>query len=98
LDSSIYTPTTSIGIISTGEYKSPSNGSTYKRSIKAEFGLLTKSENETMEIPISYGKLTKVRVNKEEEPSLLNGKALIAQKNISEAATKIRGLFVGTNE
>jgi len=78
-------PTTYIKITSIGEYKSPSNGSTYKRTIEAEFGLFTDTitdgaGNTTSEIPISYGKLTKVRVNK--KPTLLFDKALIAQKNI----------------
>ncbi|MHB8064221.1 MAG: hypothetical protein ACYDG2_16590 [Ruminiclostridium sp.] len=76
--------TTSISITSTGVYKSPSNGSIYKRSIKAEFGLLTNTNATTHvpEIPISYGKLTKVRINKDIKPSILSEKALIAQKNI----------------
>jgi len=74
---------TSIKLTSTGEYKSPSNGSAYKRKIGAEFGLLTESKSGgTMEIPIPYGKLTKVRVNKDDKPSILKDKALIAQKNI----------------
>lgn len=69
---------TSIEITSVGEYNSPINGSSYKREIKAEFGLLT--ESSTNDIPISYSKLTTVRINK--KPSILSGKALIAQKNI----------------
>ncbi len=86
-NSSVYAPAIkSISITSIGEYKSLSNGSIYKRSIAAEFGLLTgkveKNGVSTSEIPISYGKLTKVRVNKDDKPSILNGKALIAQKNI----------------
>lgn len=86
--------TTSIVLTSTGEYKSPSNGSTYKRSIKAEFGLLTKSEKGTTQIPITYGKLTKVRFNKDEKkPSLLYEKALIAQRNIIsvDGLVKVKG-------
>lgn len=74
--------TTSIALTSNGEYKSIINGSIYKRAIKAEFGLLTDTKSGTSEIPISYGKLTKVRVNKNEKPSILKEKALIAEKNI----------------
>ncbi len=69
---------TSIELTSVGEYNSPTNGASYKREIKAEFGLLT--ESSTNDIPISYSKLTTVRINK--KPSILSGKALIAQKNI----------------
>ncbi len=69
---------TSIEITSVGEYNSPINGSSYKREIKAEFGLLTESNNS--DIPVSYSKLTTVRINK--KPSILSRKALIAQKNI----------------
>ncbi|HEY5583133.1 MAG TPA: pilus assembly PilX N-terminal domain-containing protein [Ruminiclostridium sp.] len=71
--------TTSITLTSTGEYKS-TNGSNYKRKLQVEFGLLTDTKGGTSEIPVSYGKLTKVRVNK--KSSILTGKALIAQKNI----------------
>ncbi len=68
---------TSVGITSIGEYKSPVNGSTYKRKINAEFSLLTESNTD---IPVSYSKLTTVRINK--KPSILTGKALVAEKNI----------------
>lgn len=73
--------TTSILITSTGEYNSNS-GSTYKRKIRAEFSLLTDTKGSTSEIPISYGKLTKVRLNKNDKPIILQDKALIAGKNI----------------
>jgi hypothetical protein len=69
-----------ITVTSTGEYKSSSNGSIYKRKIKAAFSLLTSSSNN--DIPVTYGKLTKVRINSGVLPSILSGKALIAEKNI----------------
>jgi len=97
LDSGTTTATKSIDITSTGEYKSPSNGSTYKRTIVVEFGLLTDSVKS--EIPVSYGKMTKVRAEKKSKPSILN-KALIAQKNIISARgnVSIKGdaMCVGT--
>lgn len=71
---------TEIEVTSMGEYTSPANGSTYKRSVTAVFGLLTESKGDTIDIPVSYNKLTKIRYN--EKPSILSGKALIAQKNI----------------
>jgi hypothetical protein len=73
---------TSIQLSSSGEYRSPSNGSTYRRKVNAEFGLLTAPKSKTFDIPISYGRLTRVRVNSIKKPSILSGKALIAQKNI----------------
>jgi hypothetical protein len=75
-------PITSIVIKSTGEYKSASStGSTYKRSIQTELGLLTESKGSSADIPVSYARLTKVRANKDDKPSILKN-ALIAEKNI----------------
>ncbi|PYG85639.1 hypothetical protein LY28_03327 [Ruminiclostridium sufflavum DSM 19573] len=77
LDSNKYTPSTSVLITSSGEYRSPATGSAYTRNITAEFGLLTGK------IPEQIGYMTKVRVNKlDDYPSILSDKALIAQKNI----------------
>ncbi len=70
----------SITVKSTGEYKSGKH--TYKRSISAEFGLLTEAVNESSDIPIIYSKLTKVKVNKDNKPEILKNKAVIARKNI----------------
>jgi hypothetical protein len=75
--------TKSIRITSTGEYNQ--KGHTYKRSITAEFSLLTDSNGSTSDIPISYSKLTKVRVNKDDKPDILMGKAVIAGGNIISA-------------
>lgn len=66
-----------VKVKSTGEYTSPATGSKYKRSIAAEFEILYD------QIPKQIGYMTKVRVNNlEDKPSILNGKALIAQENI----------------
>ncbi|WP_024831777.1 pilus assembly PilX N-terminal domain-containing protein [Ruminiclostridium josui] len=70
----------SITVKSTGEYKSGKY--TYKRSILAEFSLLTESVNDNSEIPIIYSKLTKVKVNKDNKPEILKNKAIVARKNI----------------
>lgn len=77
----------SISIISTGVYSS--GGHTYKRKISAEFSVLTESNGGASEIPVSYSKLTKVRVNKDSKPEILQNKAVIAQKNIISAAGKV---------
>ncbi len=70
-----YKPFNLIKIISTGEYTSPATGSTYKRSLTAEFEILFDQKQ--------LGYMTKVRVNKNDKyPSILSDKALIAQKNI----------------
>ncbi len=70
----------SITVKSTGEYKSGKH--TYKRSISAEFSLLTEAVNESSDIPIIYSKLTKVKVNKDNKPEILKNKAVVAHKNI----------------
>lgn len=86
-------PINSIRIITQGKYKS-TNGTTYSRKVEAEFGLLTsKNSGGTTDIPVSYGKLTKVRVNSNNKPEILKNKALIAQGNIIsiEGTTEITG-------
>ena len=70
----------SITVKSTGEYKSGKHA--YKRSISAEFSLLTESVNNNDEIPIIYNKLTRVKVNKDKKPEILKDKAVVARKNI----------------
>ncbi|ACL76734.1 hypothetical protein [Ruminiclostridium cellulolyticum] len=70
----------SITVKSTGEYKSGKHA--YKRSISAEFSLLTESVNDNSEIPIIYSKLTKVKVNKDNKPEILKNKAVVSRKNI----------------
>lgn len=70
----------SITVKSTGEYKSGKH--TYKRSISAEFSLLTESVNDSSDIPIIYSKLTKIKVNKDNKPEILKNKAVVARKNI----------------
>lgn len=74
---------TSLLLESTGEYKSLATGSTYKRTITAEIGLLTESKNDgPAEIPTAYAQMSRVKVKVDDKPSILKDKALIAQQNI----------------
>ncbi len=77
-----------ISIISTGEVIS-SRGSTYKRSIQTKFGLLTVASGGSEEIPVAYGKLTKVRINSRNKPAILSDYAVIAEKNIISAGGEV---------
>lgn len=92
LNNAVKTEIASISIISRGEAVS-ANGTVYKRSIQAKFGLLTESSGGIEEIPVSYGKLTKIRVNSLSKPTILSGYAVIAEKNIIslDGTAKING-------
>ncbi len=80
-----FKPLNLIKITSTGEFKSPATGSTYKRGITAEFEILFD------QIPKQIGYMTKVRVNKNDQyPSILSDKALIAEKNILSIGGMVR--------
>lgn len=78
----------SISLISTGEVIS-SRGSIYKRRLQTKFGLLTVATGGSSEIPLSYGKLTKVRINSSKKPAILSDYAVIAEKNIISAGDNV---------
>ena len=71
------TATSGVKLVSTGSYNK------VKRNIDIELSFLTESSTGgTQEVPVSYGKLTKVRMNKNTKPELIGNKAVVAMKNI----------------
>ena len=68
--------TSGVKLVSTGNYNK------IKRNIEIELSFLTDAgSGGTQQVPVSYGKLTKVRINKNNKPDLMS-KAIIAMKNI----------------
>ncbi|HEX2926800.1 MAG TPA: hypothetical protein VHP38_11190 [Ruminiclostridium sp.] len=78
----------SVSITANGVYIS-GNHHTYSRRISAEFNLMTEANGAEAEIPVSYSKLTRVRVNKDAKPDILRDKAVIARKNIISAGGQV---------
>lgn len=66
-----------VKLISTGSYNK------VKRNIEIELSFLTDSgAGGAQQVPVSYGKLTRVRINKNTKPDLIENNAVIAMKNI----------------